>query len=41
MNLPSPRRAERNQERKLAFIPMWPVLAAVLVVIALVYVVTR
>ena len=29
-NLPSPARAERNQRRKLAFIPVWPVVAAFL-----------
>jgi type VI protein secretion system component VasF len=27
-HMPSPARAERNQRRKLAFIPVWPVLAA-------------
>lgn len=32
-NLPSPARAERNQRRKLAFIPVWPVVAAVVVVV--------
>jgi type VI protein secretion system component VasF len=26
--MPSPARAERNQRRKLAFIPVWPVVAA-------------
>ena len=35
-HLPSPARAERNQRRKLAFIPVWPVVAAVVLVIALV-----
>ena len=35
-NLPSPARAERNQERKLAFIPMWPIIGAIVVVVALV-----
>ena len=27
-HLPSPARAERNQRRKLAFVPVWPVVAA-------------
>jgi len=27
-HMPSPARAERNQRRKLAFIPVWPVIAA-------------
>jgi len=35
-NLPSAARAERNQERKLRYVPVWPVLAAVIVVVALV-----
>ena len=35
-NMPSPSRAERNQERKLAFIPMWPIVGAIVVVVALV-----
>jgi hypothetical protein len=35
-HLPSPSRAERNQERKLAFVPMWPIVGAVVVVVALV-----
>lgn len=34
--MPSPARAERNQRRKLAFVPMWPLVGAVLVVVALV-----
>ena len=33
-HMPSPARAERNQRRKLAFIPGWPVVAAFAVVIA-------
>jgi hypothetical protein len=36
--MPSPDRAERNQERKLAFIPMWPIVAAIVVVVVLVIV---
>jgi len=36
-DLPSPSRAERNQERKLAFIPMWPIIGAIVVVVALVF----
>jgi len=35
-NLPSPARAERNQRRKLAFIPMWPVVAGIGLVIAMI-----
>jgi hypothetical protein len=31
--MPSPARAERNQRRKLAFIPMWPLAASVAVMI--------
>jgi hypothetical protein len=34
--MPSPARAERNQRRKLAFIPIWPIIASVTLVIALV-----
>jgi type VI protein secretion system component VasF len=34
--MPSPARAERNQQRKLAFIPVWPVAAAIAVVVALI-----
>jgi len=36
-HLPSPSRAERNQRRKLAFIPMWPLVGALIVVVALVF----
>jgi type VI protein secretion system component VasF len=32
-HLPSPARAERNQRRKLAFIPVWPVIAGIVVVV--------
>lgn len=35
-NLPNPDRAERNQRRKLAFIPMWPIIGAIVVVVVLV-----
>ena len=35
-HLPSPARAERNQQRKLAFIPVWPVVAGVVLVVLLV-----
>jgi hypothetical protein len=35
-HLPSPARAERNQRRKVAFIPVRPVVAGVVVVIALI-----
>jgi hypothetical protein len=34
-NLPSPARAERNQERKLSFIPMWPMVGAIAVIVVL------
>jgi hypothetical protein len=34
--MPSPARAERNQRRKLAFIPVWPVVAAFALVALLV-----
>ena len=34
--MPSPARAERNQRRKLAFIPVWPVVAGVALVVLLV-----
>ena len=30
-------RAEHDQDRKLAFVPMWPLLAAIVVVVAVVY----
>jgi type VI protein secretion system component VasF len=33
-HMPSPARAERNQKRKLAFIPVWPVIAGIVVVVA-------
>jgi hypothetical protein len=35
-NMPSPARAERNQRRKLAFIPIWPIVGAIIVVVVLV-----
>jgi len=35
-NLPNPATAERNQERKAAFIPAWPIVGAFLVVLGLV-----
>jgi hypothetical protein len=35
-HLPSPARAERNQRRKLAFIPVWPVVASFALVIGLI-----
>lgn len=37
--MPSPARAERNQRRKLAFIPVWPLVGAIALVIMLVIVV--
>lgn len=33
--MPSPDRAERNQQRKLAFIPVWPIVGAIIVVVVL------
>jgi len=37
-HMPSPARAERNQRRKLGFIPVWPVVAAfVLLAIVIVF----
>jgi hypothetical protein len=33
--MPSPATAERNQHRKLAFIPVWPIVASVIVVVLL------
>ena len=35
-DLPNPDKAERNQERKLQFIPMWPIVGAIVVVVVLV-----
>jgi hypothetical protein len=35
-HMPSPARAERNQRRKLAFIPVWPVIAAVVLIVLVV-----
>jgi type VI protein secretion system component VasF len=35
-HMPSSSRAERNQRRKLAFIPVWPVAAAIVLVVLLV-----
>jgi hypothetical protein len=35
-DLPNPDVAERNQERKLQFIPVWPVIGAIVVVVLLV-----
>lgn len=35
-DMPSPSRAERNQRRKLAFVPVWPVVGAIVVVVLLV-----
>jgi len=35
-HMPSPERAERNQQRKLAFIPVWPVVAGIVLVVLLV-----
>ena len=34
-------RAERNQDRKLAFVPMWPLVAALALFAAVVYLTTR
>jgi len=35
-HMPSPARAERNQQRKLEFIPMWPIVGAITVIVVLV-----
>jgi predicted nucleic acid-binding Zn ribbon protein len=35
-DLPNPDVAERNQERKLQFIPMWPIVGAIVIVVVLV-----
>ena len=40
-HLPNPDEAERNQRRKLAFVPMWPLLGALLVMIILIATVGR
>ena len=34
-------RAERDQDRKLAFVPMWPLLAAFALLAVVVYLTTR
>ena len=34
--MPSPACAERNQQRKLAFIPIWPVVAGIVLVVVVV-----
>jgi hypothetical protein len=34
-DLPSPSKAERNQRRKLQYIPVWPLLAIIVVFIGL------
>jgi hypothetical protein len=34
--MPSPARAERNQRRKLAFIPVWPVVASLALIVVVV-----
>jgi len=38
--MPSPARAERNQRRKAAFIPMWPLIGAVVVMVVFFLLVT-
>jgi type VI protein secretion system component VasF len=30
-SMPSPSEAERNQRRKLAFVPMWPIIGVIVV----------
>ena len=39
----SPRRtrAEHDQDRKLAFVPMWPLIAAIVLVVVIGYFLTR
>jgi hypothetical protein len=34
-HMPSPDQAERNQQRKLEFIPAWPLIASVVVLVGL------
>ncbi len=34
-------KAEHNQDRKLAFIPMWPLLAGIVLLVVVVYVLGR
>ncbi|MFN2524157.1 MAG: hypothetical protein ABR614_12725 [Mycobacteriales bacterium] len=34
-------RAEHNQDRKLAFVPMWPLVAAFVLLAVVVYLTTR
>lgn len=34
-------RAERNQDRKLAFVPMWPLVGVVVLMIVVGYLVSR
>ena len=34
--MPSPARAERNQKRKLAFIPVWPLIAGIVLVVVVI-----
>ena len=38
--LPNPDQAERNQDRKLAFVPVWPLVGAVLLFIVI-YLIVR
>jgi type VI protein secretion system component VasF len=34
-------RAEHDQDRKLAFVPMWPLVAAIVLLVAVVYLLGR
>ena len=34
--MPSPARAERNQQRKLAFVPVWPVVAGIVLIVVVI-----
>ena len=34
--MPSPARAERNQQRKLAFVPVWPVIAGIVLIVVVI-----
>jgi hypothetical protein len=41
-NMPSPAKAERNQRRKLQYFPpVWPLLAIIVLVVAIVWVVSH
>jgi len=39
--MPSPSKAERNQRRKLSYVPVWPIIAMILIVVAVAIVASR